>query len=62
MRTIAITVSLFELRPIKHVTNTLSFRRLTVPRRPAWTAETTPAQLDHHERSAFLEWRRELAK
>ncbi|KAK9853909.1 hypothetical protein WJX84_010460 [Apatococcus fuscideae] len=30
--------------------------------RPAWTAETTPAQLDHHERSAFLEWRRELAK
>ncbi|KAK9862042.1 hypothetical protein WJX84_003960 [Apatococcus fuscideae] len=36
--------------------------RLTVPRRPAWTADTTPAQLDHHERNAFLEWRRELAK
>lgn len=35
--------------------------RLTVPRRPAWDARTTPQQLDERERQALLEWRRGLA-
>ena len=34
---------------------------LTVPRRPPWTAETTPAELERAERDAFLDWRRGLA-
>lgn len=36
--------------------------RLRVPRRPAWTAETTPAQLERAEKDAFLQWRRGLAE
>lgn len=36
--------------------------RLTVPRRPAWSRGTTPAQLDAAERSSFLAWRRDLAE
>lgn len=36
--------------------------RLTVPRRPHWDASTTPQQLDHREREAFLNWRRGLAE
>ncbi|OCL12909.1 P-loop containing nucleoside triphosphate hydrolase protein, partial [Glonium stellatum] len=36
--------------------------RLTVPRRPAWDATTTPQQLDERERLALLEWRRGLAE
>ena len=35
--------------------------RLRIPRRPEWTHETTPEQLDDMERIMFLEWRRELA-
>eukprot|EP00887_Chlorella_sp_A99_P006011 scaffold27.g6011.t1 len=35
--------------------------RLRIPRRPAWTAQTTPEQLDEQERSSFYAWRRELA-
>ena len=36
--------------------------RLRVPRRPAWTAETPPAQLERAEKDAFLQWRRGLAE
>lgn len=36
--------------------------RLTVPRRPKWTAETTPRELDEMERASILEWRRGLAE
>lgn len=36
--------------------------RLTVPRRPKWDASTTPEELDHREREAFLLWRRGLAE
>jgi large subunit GTPase 1 len=35
---------------------------LTVPRRPAWSTDTTPAALDLLERESFLEWRRGLAQ
>ena len=35
--------------------------QLRIPRRPAWTTETTPSELDANERNAFLEWRRQLA-
>jgi len=35
---------------------------LTVPRRPPWTTETTPVELERAERDAFLEWRRGLAQ
>ncbi|WFD29356.1 hypothetical protein MSPP1_000365 [Malassezia sp. CBS 17886] len=36
--------------------------RLRVPRRPAWNASTTPAQLERAEKDAFLDWRRGLAE
>ncbi|KAI5924108.1 putative ribosome biogenesis GTPase Lsg1 [Camillea tinctor] len=36
--------------------------RLTVPRRPAWDATTTPDELDQRERESFLNWRRGLAE
>ncbi|WFC98289.1 hypothetical protein MYAM1_001014 [Malassezia yamatoensis] len=36
--------------------------RLRVPRRPAWDANTTPAQLQRIEKDSFLEWRRGLAE
>src|SRR5579859_6761191 len=35
---------------------------LTVPRRPPWTPETTPVELERAERDAFLDWRRSLAR
>lgn len=34
---------------------------LRIPRRPKWTAETTPEELDALEKEAFLVWRRGLA-
>ena len=37
------------------------FQELSVPRRPAWTKETTPQELDIMERESFLEWRRGIA-
>ncbi|EFJ46500.1 hypothetical protein VOLCADRAFT_105489 [Volvox carteri f. nagariensis] len=36
--------------------------RLALPRRPPWTADMTPEQLDVQERTAFLSWRRNLAQ
>ncbi|KAI7299317.1 P-loop containing nucleoside triphosphate hydrolase protein, partial [Hortaea werneckii] len=36
--------------------------RLTVPRRPPWTASTTAQELDTRERESMLEWRRGLAE
>lgn len=37
-------------------------QRLRVPRRPAWDAKTTPAELNRREKDSFLEWRRNLAQ
>ncbi|KAL3283581.1 hypothetical protein HHI36_006719 [Cryptolaemus montrouzieri] len=34
---------------------------LKIPRRPAWTTETSPQELDQNEKEHFLEWRRGLA-
>ncbi|OLL26988.1 Large subunit GTPase 1 [Neolecta irregularis DAH-3] len=36
-------------------------QELTIPRRPTWDKNTTPAQLARNERESFLEWRRHLA-
>ena len=36
--------------------------RLQVPRRPAWTRQTTVLELERKERDSFLEWRRGLAE
>jgi large subunit GTPase 1 len=41
---------------------TFVFSELSVPRRPDWTKETTPAELDQLERDSFLNWRRGIAK
>jgi len=35
--------------------------KLTVPRRPAWNENTTPAELERSEKESFLAWRRGLA-
>jgi len=37
-------------------------QQLTVPRRPKWSAQTTPQELDQMERESFLSWRRGLAE
>ncbi|KAG5684665.1 hypothetical protein PVAND_013883 [Polypedilum vanderplanki] len=34
---------------------------IKIPRRPKWTKETTPEELNRNENQAFLEWRRDLA-
>lgn len=34
---------------------------LKIPRRPKWSAETTPEELKNQENHNFLEWRRDLA-
>ena len=36
--------------------------RLTVPRRPEWTSDTTAQELDQAERMSLLEWRKGLAE
>lgn len=33
-----------------------------IPRRPHWTTEETPEELDRIEKNAFLQWRRQLAQ
>ncbi|KAK6629695.1 hypothetical protein RUM43_003513 [Polyplax serrata] len=38
------------------------YEMIKIPRRPAWTSETTPAELETAERESFLEWRRKLAE
>lgn len=35
--------------------------RLRIPRRPSWDTSTSPEELDAKERTAFLDWRRDLA-
>lgn len=37
-------------------------KNLRIPRRPKWDESTSAALLQHLENSAFLNWRRELAK
>ncbi|KAK6342048.1 hypothetical protein TWF730_001530 [Orbilia blumenaviensis] len=36
--------------------------KLTVPRRPHWDENTTPAELERMEKDSFLDWRRGLAE
>lgn len=36
--------------------------KLTVPRRPHWSRDMTPEELDRLERESFLNWRRSLAQ
>lgn len=38
-----------------------TFEELSVPRRPAWNEDTTPAELDRMENESFLAWRRGIA-
>jgi large subunit GTPase 1 len=40
----------------------LFVQSLTILRRPPWTSETTPTELDRNEKDAFLDWRRHLAE
>ena len=47
-----------ELRERQHTNQA----RLQVPRRPAWTRQTTVLELERKERDSFLEWRRGLAE
>jgi large subunit GTPase 1 len=37
-------------------------KKLRVPRRPEWTKSMTPAELEQREKTAFLDWRRGLAR
>lgn len=41
---------------------TFAFQELSVPRRPAWDDNTTPAELDRKEKESFLDWRRAIAQ
>lgn len=40
----------------------MSFSEFKVPRRPAWDAKMSAEELNLHEREAFLDWRREIAR
>lgn len=40
----------------------MSFQEMKVPRRPSWDASMSAEELNLHEREAFLEWRREIAR
>lgn len=42
--------------------SSMAFQELSVPRRPQWDKNTTPAELDKRERESFLEWRRAIAE
>lgn len=42
--------------------SSFAFAELSVPRRPAWDADTTPEELARRENDAFLEWRRGVAQ
>lgn len=33
-----------------------------IPRRPPWTSDETPEELDKREKAAFVNWRRSLAR
>ena len=37
------------------------YNRLKIPRRPPWSEEQSPEEIDTQERAAFLGWRRALA-
>ena len=37
------------------------YYRLKIPRRPSWSEEQSPEEIDAQERAAFLAWRRALA-
>ncbi|CAM9747303.1 unnamed protein product [Phaeothamnion confervicola] len=39
-----------------------TFEQLSVPRRPQWTEEMSPEELDRLERESFLAWRRAIAE
>mmetsp|Transcript_12051 Transcript_12051/g.28165 ORF Transcript_12051/g.28165 Transcript_12051/m.28165 type:complete len:736 (-) Transcript_12051:65-2272(-) len=45
----------------ERVNSNFAFKELSVPRRPAWDATTTAAELDQREKDAFLDWRRAIA-
>eukprot|EP00536_Pseudo-nitzschia_multiseries_P007214 jgi/Psemu1/151645/gw1.166.53.1 len=46
----------------ERVNSNFAFKELSVPRRPAWDATTTAAELDKLEKDSFLEWRRAIAE
>eukprot|EP00191_Tetraselmis_sp_GSL018_P013604 CAMPEP_0177589582 /NCGR_PEP_ID=MMETSP0419_2-20121207/6894_1 /TAXON_ID=582737 /ORGANISM="Tetraselmis sp., Strain GSL018" /LENGTH=580 /DNA_ID=CAMNT_0019079973 /DNA_START=127 /DNA_END=1869 /DNA_ORIENTATION=- len=39
-----------------------NMHKLRIPRRPAWTHDTTPEELEDMEKAMFLDWRRDLAR
>mmetsp|Transcript_4518 Transcript_4518/g.8695 ORF Transcript_4518/g.8695 Transcript_4518/m.8695 type:complete len:700 (+) Transcript_4518:122-2221(+) len=48
-------------KAISQASSRFDFKELSVPRRPKWDDSTTPAELDHSEKEAFLNWRRKIA-
>ena len=46
---------------LRGAVTTSSRRRLKIPRRPLWSEEQSPEEVDAQERTAFLKWRRALA-
>jgi hypothetical protein len=45
----------------KMKTNEFAFKHLRIPRKPAWNTKMTAEEVDQREKSAFMEWRREIA-
>jgi large subunit GTPase 1 len=48
-------------KAISQASSRFDFKELSVPRRPKWDDNTTPAELDRNEKEAFLNWRRKIA-
>jgi len=39
----------------------IDYKHLRIPRKPAWTTAMSAEEVDRREKDAFLEWRREVA-
>ena len=50
-----------DLVQLENAAGPMKVKGLQIPKRPTWTKEMTPEELDASERMSFLKWRRELA-
>jgi large subunit GTPase 1 len=41
--------------------NQFEVEQLSIPRKPAWTTNMTPEEVDRNEKDTFLQWRRDIA-
>ena len=59
----AILIEPTQRKPaIQALTNRdFEIEQLSIPRKPGWTREMTPEEVDRNEKDNFLQWRRDIA-